>query len=116
MSRVLWSLWAKVDEARLVGVEGESIACEPLAQGRQHAFGVDDVVERHQRVVGKSDKGAPPSEPRFHRSLEPFVQHVVQEDVREAGRDYTPGSPRWRGAADRLPRLLLSAIYRSSVG
>src|SRR6516225_496446 len=90
MSRVLWSLWAKVDEARLVGVEGESIACEPLAQDRQHAFGVDDVVERHQRVVGKPDKGAPPSEPRFHRSLEPFVQHVVQEDVREAGRDYTP--------------------------
>src|SRR2546423_7398494 len=31
-----------------------------------------------------------PSETRFHLGLEPFVQHMVQEDVREAGRDYTP--------------------------
>src|SRR6516225_1888833 len=90
MSRVLWSLWAEVDEARLVGMEGESIPCEPLAEDRQNAFGVDDVVERHQRVVGKPDKGALPSQTRFHLSLEPFVQHVVQEDVREARRDYTP--------------------------
>jgi len=47
--------------------------------------GVDDVVERHQRVIGEPDKGALPSETRFHHGLEPFVQHVVQEDVREAG-------------------------------
>ena len=31
-----------------VGVEGKSIPCETLAQDRQHSFGVDDVVERHQ--------------------------------------------------------------------
>jgi hypothetical protein len=90
MSRVLWSLWAEVDEARLVWMEGKSIPCEPLAEDRQNAFGVDDVVERHQRVVGKPDKGALSSQTRFHLSLEPFVQHVVQEDVREARRDYTP--------------------------
>src|SRR5215469_8513828 len=98
MSRVLWSLWAEVDEARLVRMEGESIPCEPLAEDRQNTFGVDDVVERHQRVVGKPDKGALPSQTRFHLSLEPFVQHVVQEDVREARRDYTPlrGALVWR--------------------
>jgi hypothetical protein len=78
-------------------VEGESIPCETLAQDRQHAFGVDDVVECHQRVIGEPDKGALPSETRFHLGLEPFVQHMVQEDVREAGRDYTP----LRGALGR---------------
>ena len=96
--RALSSLWAEVDEARLVGVEGESIPCEALAKDRPHAFGVINVVERHQRVVSKPDKGAPPSQTRFHLSLEPFVQHVVQEDVREARRDYTP----LRGALGRV--------------
>src|SRR6516162_651980 len=60
MARALRSLWAEVNEARLVGVEGESIPCETLAQDRQHAFGVDDGVECHQRVIGEPDKGAPP--------------------------------------------------------
>ena len=56
-----------------------------------------DVVERHQRVVGEPDKDALPSQTRFHLGLEPFVQHMVQEDVREAGRNYTP----LRGALGR---------------
>src|SRR5215469_1499076 len=98
MSRVLRSPWAEVDEARLVRVEGESITCEPLAQHRQHAFGIDNVVERHQRVIGKPDKDALPSKTRFHLILEPLVQHMVQEDVRETGRDYTP----LRGALGRV--------------
>src|SRR3954453_22062901 len=88
MARTLSSLWAEVDEARLVGMEGESIPSEALAKNRQHAFGIIDIVERHQRVVGEPDKDALPSQTRFHRSLEPFVQHMVQEDVREAGRDH----------------------------
>jgi len=33
----------------------KSIPCEALAQNRQHAFGIDDVVERHQRVIGVAD-------------------------------------------------------------
>jgi len=77
-------------------VEGESIPCEALAKDRPHAFGVINVVERHQRV-GKPDKDALPSQTRFHHGLEPFVQHMVREDVREAGRDYTP----LRGALGR---------------
>ena len=97
MARALSSLWAEVDEARLVGVEGESIPSEALAKDRQHPFGVIDVVERHQRVVGEPDNDALPSQTRFHHGLEPFVQHMVQEDVRESGRDYTP----LRGALGR---------------
>jgi hypothetical protein len=118
MARTPQPLWAEVDEARLVGVEGKSIPRETLAQDRQHTFGVDDVIERHQCIVGEPGKGALPSETRFHLDLEPFVQHVVQEDVREAGRDYTP----LRGALYRvvqetvLNRPPPSAIYRSSFG
>ena len=85
MSRTLEPLRTEVDEARLIGMEGESIACETLAQNRQHAFGVDNVVERHQRVIGVADKGALSSETRPHHGLEPLVQHMVQKDVREAG-------------------------------
>src|SRR5215212_11148227 len=88
MACTLSSLWVEVDEARLVGVEGKSIPSEALAKDRQHAFGVIDVVERHQRVVGEPDKDALPFQTRFHRGLKPFVQHMVQEDVREAGRDH----------------------------
>jgi len=117
MARALSSLWAEVDEARLVGVEGESIPSEALAENQQHAFGVIDVVERHQRAVGEPDKDARPSETRFHHGLEPFVQHMVQEDVREAGRDYTP----LRGVLGRAAQETVfngscfSAICQSSV-
>ena len=85
MARALSFLWAEVDEARLIGMEGKSIACETFAQNRQHAFGVDNIVERHQRVIGVADKGALSSETRPHHGLEPLVQHMVQKDVREAG-------------------------------
>src|SRR4051812_25096825 len=44
----------------------------------------------HQRVISVPDKDAFPSQTRFHHALEPFVQHMGQEDVRKAGRDYTP--------------------------
>src|SRR5271165_2280192 len=48
-----------------------------LAQDRQHAFGVDDIVERYDRIVGELGKGAFPFEARPHLDLEPFVQHIV---------------------------------------
>src|SRR5271166_3036959 len=54
MARALSSLWAEVDEARLVRVEGESIPSEALAKDRQHPFGVIDVVERVLTVSASS--------------------------------------------------------------
>ena len=65
IARILSAVWAEVDEARLVGMEGESIPCQTLAQDRQHPFGIEEVVERHQRVVGVPDKGALPSQTRL---------------------------------------------------
>ena len=90
MARALCHQWAEVDEPRLVGMKREPKPFETLAQDRQDALGVDDVVERHDRIVGEPDEETFPVEARLHLGLEPFVQHVVQEDVRETGRDDAP--------------------------
>src|SRR3954447_24423641 len=42
----LWPFEAKVDEARLVGMEGESIPGQTLAQHRQDPFGIEEVLTR----------------------------------------------------------------------
>ncbi len=98
MTRALCRLWAEIDEACLVGMEREPKSCKTLAQDCQDALGVDDVVERHDRIVGEPGKGAFPFEARPHLGFEPFVQHIVQKDVREAGRDHAPlrGTPNLR--------------------
>src|SRR5271166_4148506 len=57
-------LWAEIDEACLVGMEREPKSCKTLAQDRQHAFGVDDIVERYDRIVGEPGKRAFPFEAR----------------------------------------------------
>jgi len=77
--------WAEVDDTCLVRMEREPKTSKTLAQHRQDALSIDNVVECHDRVVSEADKGAIPLETRPHLGLEPFVQHVVQEDVREAG-------------------------------
>src|SRR5208282_2095033 len=90
MTCTLRHLWAEIDEACLVGMEREPKSSKTLAQDRQDALGVDDIVERNDRIVGEPDKGAFPFEAQRHLGLEPFVQHIVQKDVREAGRDHAP--------------------------
>ncbi len=97
MSRALCHVWAEIDEARLVRMEREPKPRKTLAQCRQDALGVDEIVERHDRIVSEPDKEALSSKARLHHGLEPFVQHVVQENVRESGRDHAP----LRGALGR---------------
>ena len=109
--------WAEVDEACLVRMEREPKPRKTLAQDRQDALGVDDVVERHDRIVSEPDKGATPRKARSYLRLEPFIEHVVQENVREARRN----DASLRSALSRAVQetffdgSLLSAIYRSSV-
>ena len=61
MARTLSSLGAEVDEARLVGVEGESIPSRRLPRTDSTRLASIDVLERHHRVVGEPDKDALPS-------------------------------------------------------
>ena len=85
----IWSIAAEVDEACLVGMEHEPEPRKTLAQDRQDALGVDNVVERHDRIISEPDKGTVPRKARPHLCLEPLIKHIVQEDVGEAWRDHT---------------------------
>src|SRR5580700_272385 len=52
----IWSVVAEIDEARLVGVERKLVPGETLAQDIQNPLGVLEIRERHDGVVGESDK------------------------------------------------------------
>ncbi len=79
-------LWAKIDEACLVGMEHKPEPSKTPTQDRQDALGIVNVGKCHDRVVSIPGQGAIPGEARSHLGLEPVVQHVVQKDVRKAGR------------------------------
>jgi hypothetical protein len=78
-----------------------------LAEDRQDTFGVVNIVERHDRIISEPDKGAISRKAWPHLRLEPFIEHVVQENVRDAGRDHTA----LRGA---LSRTVQEAIFDGS--
>lgn len=54
---------------------------KPLAQNAEDSLSVAKVCERHNGIVGKPDKGAVPCETWTHLAIEPFAQHMMQEDV-----------------------------------
>src|SRR5262245_53783737 len=93
-----WAIAAEIDEACLVGVERELVPSETLAQNVQDPFGILEIRERHHGVVGETGKGTFSPEPWFHVILEPLIQHMMQEDVRQAGRNH----PALRGAFGRM--------------
>jgi len=62
-------------------MEREPIPLKTLAQYRQDTLGVDNIVKRHDRIVGVSDKAAPPRKARPHLRLKPFIEHMVQENI-----------------------------------
>ncbi len=65
-------------------MECESIPCKALTQNAKDPLGIEEVLERHYGIVSEADKGTSPLETWPHLELEPFIQHVVQENVREA--------------------------------
>src|ERR1700730_13484688 len=80
----IWSVVAEIEEARLFGMERKSIPSKALAQNAKNPLGIEDVLERHHGVISEADKGTSPLETWPHLELERFIQHVVQENVREA--------------------------------
>src|SRR6185312_4120713 len=72
-----------VNEARLNGMECESMPCKPLAQHAKDPLGIEEFLERHHGIISEADKGTSPLETWPHLTLKPFIQHMVQEDVRE---------------------------------
>jgi len=82
MVRPIWSGVAEIDETRLVGMERKPIPCKSLAQYTENPLGLEEVLERHYGIVSEADKGTSSLETWPHLELEPFIQHVVQENVR----------------------------------
>src|SRR5215467_11554892 len=91
-------LAAEIDKACLVGMERELVPSKTLTQNIQNPFGILEIRERHHGVVGETGKGTFSPEAWFHLILEPLIQHMMQEDVRQAGRNH----PALRGAFGRM--------------
>jgi hypothetical protein len=75
-------LEAEIDEACLVRMQRKPVSFKTLAQHRQRPLGAEEVLKRHDQIVGIPDKDTSPLQPWTHHCLEPFVQHMVQEDIR----------------------------------
>ena len=71
----------EVDEPRLGRVEREPVPAEPLSQDVKHPPGVPFGLEEEQRVIGIPHEPARSPHPRGGHCLEPFIQHMVQENV-----------------------------------
>src|ERR1700689_1028671 len=78
-------LLRKSTKRRLVGMESESIPSKALAQYVEDPFGIEGILECHHGIIGEPNKGTSPLETWPHLEFEPFIQHVMQENVREAG-------------------------------
>lgn len=77
------ALEPEVYEAGLGRMKLKPIPTEPLIQHIQQSL----VLEGDHRVISVSHRLAPPLEPQSHHPLEPFIQHIVQVDVRKQWRD-----------------------------
>src|ERR1700756_5372733 len=58
----IWSVVAEIDEARLVGMECESIPCKSLTQNAEDPLGIEGILERHYGIVSESNKRTSPLE------------------------------------------------------
>src|SRR4051794_33378745 len=70
-------------------MELKPIPRKSLAQHAKDPLGVEFILERHDGIVGEADNGTLSRKTWPHLVLEPFVQHMMQEDVRETRRDHT---------------------------
>src|ERR1700692_4568323 len=53
----IWSAVAEIDEARLVGMECESMPCKALTQNAEDPLGIEEVLERQHGIVSEANKG-----------------------------------------------------------
>jgi hypothetical protein len=47
----IWSVVAEIDEARLVGMECQSIPCKALAQNAEDPLGIEEILECQHGIV-----------------------------------------------------------------
>src|SRR3954471_10322580 len=83
MVRSVWSVGTEVDEACLVGMEHQPVPLKTLAQDSQDPLGLLAMPEPPDEVLSVPDQSTSPLQAPPHLRLEPFIQHVVQVDVRK---------------------------------
>jgi len=97
---------AKVDEARSVSPYRPS-RLPRTARTRWASTMLSNAIIA---IVSIAGNGAAPTQPRPHLGLKPFIQHIVQKNVREAGRDYAS----LRGSFCRSAQETIFEILRSA--
>ena len=63
-------------------MQRQPIPLKTLAQHCQDPLGIIEVFKCHDEVISVPDQDTSPPQARPHLGLEPFIQHVVQIDVR----------------------------------
>ena len=76
-------LRAEVDEVRLVRMQREAEPTKPLPQNVHDPLGVVVGFKGHHEVISKPHQGRLSPQAWSHHILEPFVQHMVQENIRD---------------------------------
>ena len=74
----------------LVRMDRQIILGKALGEDRQDPAGIFFVGESHDEVVRVADQERSSFQPSLNIPLEPIVQHVVQENVREHRADHAP--------------------------
>ena len=71
-------------------MQREPVLGESLRQDIEHALRVAFVGEHHDGVIRVADERCLASQPRANISLEPHVEDIVEENVRQYRRDSAP--------------------------
>jgi hypothetical protein len=74
-------------QTSLVRVEAKAVFGESLRQYLQNPTGILLQLEHHDEVIGKTDQMRRPMQPGLDLCLKPFVQYLVEVDVRQDRRD-----------------------------
>ena len=83
--RLLWAVIGPLErhQSRFVGVDRQSILGKSLGENRQDPTSVFLMGESHDEVVRIANQERLPPQTWPDLLLEPFVQHVVQEQIRK---------------------------------
>src|SRR5215469_10617195 len=74
---------AEVEKTRLVRMQRKAEPAKALTQHIHDPLGVMVGLKGHHEVIGEPYQSRPPLHAWSHHLLEPFVQHMMQENVRE---------------------------------
>ena len=70
----------------------QSVLIEALGQYVHDSSSIVFPLETNDEVIGKPHDEAVPPHPRLHFPHEPFIQYMVEKDIRQHGADDAPNA------------------------